>query len=339
MPASALKRSTRRRSATRPARLPIVSRFDDEDGKSLWERWSAVLTTAFGVSTVLHLVMLFGLAFWMLATEADDDLQIDSGLDLTNETATVDRSELNLRAAPAMETETLQARTAIVLDVAHSVRNDAPDTEIPFPEIGGGGKGDNGVVRAGKGFFGTGREANSFVFVVDCSSSMIYEDRFQRAVDELRRVITTLKPTQKFFVIFYATESLPMYDKQPKRTAASIRKRSRRRTTPRKRTTTRKLRLVKAIDVVKQRTNSWIRRIKPMGGTRPGDSLRMALAMKPEVVYFLTDGEIPPYTDAVVREANTGNVRVNTVALGFAGSAQLLKRIAEENNGRFRFVK
>ena len=61
--------------------------------------------------------------------------------------------------------------------------------------------------------------------------------------------------------------------------------------------------------------------------------------MKPQVVYFLTDGEIPDDTAEVVRIANKSQVIVNTVALKYAGSAELLQSIARENNGKYRFVK
>ena len=71
----------------------------------------------------------------------------------------------------------------------------------------------------------------------------------------------------------------------------------------------------------------------------PGEALQMALRMRPEVVYFLTDGEIPANTDVLIRKANKSKVKVNTVALGYDGSADILRRIAKENNGRFTFVK
>lgn len=325
-----------------PPPLPASAQAAGADQSHVWERWSVILTTAFGISLALHLILLLALAFWMLITPVDDMLSIESALDLNNKAPTVDLSEVNLRAAPAAKADVQQQRAEEVFDAAKDLRNEGPDTEIEIPDVaGGGGQAEKGDGADGKGFFGTGREANSFVFVVDCSDSMRDDRRFDRAVRELKRVIASLKPTQKYFVIFYNYETIPMFDRQTD-FSAMIQRRvrpGRLRAPVRKKPQNKKYRLKSAVAQVKQRTNSWIRRIHPQGGTFPEVSLRIALSMKPEVVYFLTDGQIPGDTDLIIREANKSKVRVNTVALGYPFSAGILKRIAEENNGRFRFVK
>ena len=59
-------------------------------------------------------------------------------------------------------------------------------------------------------FFGIRARGQFFVYVVDCSGSMIDDDRMPRATIELRRSVFALREPQRFEVIFYNTESIPM---------------------------------------------------------------------------------------------------------------------------------
>ena len=59
-------------------------------------------------------------------------------------------------------------------------------------------------------FFGIRARGQFFVYVVDCSGSMIDDDRMPRATIELRRSVFGLREPQRFEVIFYNSESIPM---------------------------------------------------------------------------------------------------------------------------------
>ena len=59
-------------------------------------------------------------------------------------------------------------------------------------------------------FFGIRAPGRFFVYVIDCSESMIDEDRFARATMEVRRSVLALQAPQQFEVIFYNDESIPM---------------------------------------------------------------------------------------------------------------------------------
>ncbi len=59
-------------------------------------------------------------------------------------------------------------------------------------------------------FFGIRAAGRFFVYVIDCSESMIDEDRFARATMEVRRSVLSLQAPQQFEVIFYNEESIPM---------------------------------------------------------------------------------------------------------------------------------
>jgi len=79
---------------------------------------------------------------------------------------------------------------------------------------GGGGQGGGGPGGPGIGFFGSQAAGNSFVYVVDMSGSM-QGGRFDRAISELIRSIGQLKTGQKFYVVFFNDQPLPLYAPRP----------------------------------------------------------------------------------------------------------------------------
>ena len=83
---------------------------------------------------------------------------------------------------------------------------------------------------------------------------------------------------------------------------------------------------------------TWIQNVIPHGGTDPQDAFRLALSLRPEIIFFLTDGAIPPGTRVVAKQSNKSRTRIHTVAFGLPNNQEILKGIAEDNQGRFRFV-
>src|SRR5687768_14068493 len=67
---------------------------------------------------------------------------------------------------------------------------------------------ERGKARLGKGaggeeFFGTKASGHKFVFVVDCSLSMLENDRWLTAATELCAAVDRLEPDQLFYVILF----------------------------------------------------------------------------------------------------------------------------------------
>jgi hypothetical protein len=176
------------------------------------------------------------------------------------------------------------------------------------------------------GFFGTKAKGKSFVFIVDCSGSMrtpllSYQPRpqgivtrFLRARQELYLSLGQLARDQTFYIIFYNHQTYPMYFPQPATGMAP------------------------ANDHHLGQARNWIQNIVPGGGTDPREAFQMALALRPEVIFFLTDGAIPPATRRVAGEHNQSRTRIHTIAFGLPDHHDILKGIAEDNQGRFRFV-
>jgi hypothetical protein len=65
----------------------------------------------------------------------------------------------------------------------------------------------------------------------------------------------------------------------------------------------------------------------------------MALEMKPDVIFFLSDGAFVRTARTVAKEANRHGTIIHTIAFEYDGGQVLLKGIAEDNHGRYRFVK
>ena len=180
--------------------------------------------------------------------------------------------------------------------------------------VGGGGEGDMIGSESGVGFFGSRGTAKSVVFVVDMSGSM-ENGRFARAQQELVRSIHKLHVTQKFYVIFFTSKAVPMFFPT---TAAD---------------------LVAATPMMKRKVTRWITERRTGRGTDPEDALVLALSLKPEVIYFLTDGEFSERCREIVKEKNTFGAVINTIALQSREGVPLLQDIASDNKGVFLFVK
>jgi uncharacterized protein with von Willebrand factor type A (vWA) domain len=135
---------------------------------------------------------------------------------------------------------------------------------------------------------------------------------------ELARAVQSLKPSQSFNVIFFQDQSCKSFS--PELAAASP-------------SNTR--RAIQFLDDV-----------VTTGETNPIPALELAFQQKPEIIYFLTDGDFPD-NDAVLRKIQTlntgGHVRINTIALVGSGDTDtgfiaLLKKVAQETHGTYRHV-
>lgn len=164
------------------------------------------------------------------------------------------------------------------------------------------------------GFFGTRAAAQSVIFIVDMSGSM-EGNRFPRAQQELSRAVHQLHVTQKFYIFFFNAKTIPLYYPAPSKE------------------------LVAATPMIKRKTTRWIYERKPVGGTDPADALRRALEMRPDVIFFLTDGDFAPECRDIARQLNQHGTVIHTLALQNRDGVALLSGIAEDHKGTFRFVK
>jgi hypothetical protein len=157
-------------------------------------------------------------------------------------------------------------------------------------------------------FFGVRSVGKVFVFVVDCSGSMADDARLVRAKAELRRCIQAMQYPQRYFVIFYNDRPLPMPGDVPRGSDQRG----------------------------KLQSFRWLSSIDAEGETDPRGALRMALALKPDAVFLLSDGEFPEGTAEEVKQRNRAKVPVHCIDLAAAASAGgQLRTIAKESGGQY----
>ena len=182
---------------------------------------------------------------------------------------------------------------------------------------GGGRTGEGSSGKAATEFFGIGGYGQSFVYVVDCSGSMNDNGKFERARYELLQSIEQLSKDQSYFVIFYNQQAHPMDGG----------------------------RLVLASPARIAETTQWINFVEPEGGTNPLPALLYAVSLHPDAIYFLSDGQFDPGTIQEIRLRNRPNNRlktrqvpIHTIAFYDRFAAGLMRQIARNSGGEFKFV-
>ena len=86
----------------------------------------------------------------------------------------------------------------------------------------------------------------------------------------------------------------------------------------------------------------WIQGRDVGGSTDPSDALRFTFSLKPDTVWLLTDGQFADEDEVLgqIRSANPqAAIRINTVAFKDKSGEAVLKQIAMENDGTYRFVQ
>jgi hypothetical protein len=156
-------------------------------------------------------------------------------------------------------------------------------------------------------FFGIRAQGQVFIYVVDCSGSMLDDDRLIRAKAELRRSIDRLQFPQRFFVIFYNDRPIPMLGDLPR--SADL--------------------------AAKNQMSHWLRLIEPDGGTDPRGAMAMALSLRPDAVFLLSDGEFPEGTVEAIAQKNPRKVPIHCIDLSGGLAGDQLARIARDSGGQY----
>jgi hypothetical protein len=170
---------------------------------------------------------------------------------------------------------------------------------------------------AGASFFGIQSTGNRFAYIVDISGSMGQDDKMPAAMAELKRSLKSLPDYAAFAVILYSSEPVvpPFQNGWLRASRGNL-----------------------------SRISAWIDGLQPGGGTFPLPAFDLAFRqdVRPDVVFFLTDGLIPKVTPSAVRELNesgSGRVAViNCIAFGSGAGQEPMRQIAAESDGVFRFV-
>jgi uncharacterized protein with von Willebrand factor type A (vWA) domain len=129
---------------------------------------------------------------------------------------------------------------------------------------------------------------------------------------ELKRSVNDLQPMQKFHIIFFSSG-------KPLEGPANA--------------------MTWATDRNKARYYDYIDTIKAEGQTDPQWAFQRALQMEPDLIYLLTDGIFQEtIADKIIEWAKLHKIKINTIAYVWESGGSLLRRIAEQTGGVYRYV-
>lgn len=278
------------------------------------EQGRAVRTAgAVSTSVMFHvgLLVVFAAIRWGVMPEASiETVAADFASNETVETVTT-LPKLNensveeaggVEAAPLLTESTVNPLPiATVVDAKASpsaeVKQASRETTNVAAKISRGtGRGNSTGNGAGQGgsFFDAAAEGDRVVYVVDCSKSMnrFYPSpertRFGRVKRELVDSIRKLRPEQRFFVIYFNTVAHPM---------------------PAQRMISRNS--IEVMDNLR-----WLAGFQTIGRTNPEPALLMALGLKPDAIFFLTDGDFRANIVDNVLDANAFKTPIHAIGFG-----------------------
>ena len=192
--------------------------------------------------------------------------------------------------------------------------------------LGGGGPklgGSAGATQGKTSVFGIEGTGSRFVYVFDRSSSMNGYSGLPmaKAKNELIKSLQSLNPVHQFQLIFYNEE--PLAYGQLAGTMQTL----------------------PGTDENKQAAIGYIRRMTPVGGTKHLPALRMALSMGVDVIFFLTDADVPALSrrelDDLAERASRRPTVIHTIQFGAGGNqgtGAWIASLARSTGGNYRYI-
>lgn len=265
-------------------------------------------TIAVVVSTLCHALILIIGALLYVGGGPDAPTAINTGWaeKAIDAMATIEQVELIERSSTGGVGSPNPVVSALVTQTGVSGASTDAGLDV---QVGGG----LGGAFFGSGRTGAGAHGKRIVYIVDASGSMDFrllrQSRFQRVQRELETSILSLHKSQKYAVILFNLQSRSIG--------------------------TRILR--DATEKNKTRTIAKIWDSGAGGGTDPRSAISRALRLKPDTIYFLTDGVFPPSSAAALMKRQPG-LTVHTFTLGDSSGEIIMQRLARANGGTYRFI-
>ncbi len=166
-------------------------------------------------------------------------------------------------------------------------------------------------------FFGTEGTGTRFVFVFDRSASMDEDGGrpLRAAKEQLLKSLEPLTDLHQFNIIFYNEEFIVWRQRE----------------------------LPFAKDQQKESAAKFVRGMTARGGTEHLKPLLEAIKLKPDVIFFLTDGEEKderPGDLDTIRRRNPG-IQINTIQFGIGSlrsDRSFLRTLATQNGGQYKYI-
>ena len=314
--------------------------------------------SGFLFSVIVHLVILIALALVLLPTDRSSPLVISIAAADTEDPwtdseafssmTTVDIAAPEILTEDPATSETMPVDFVELVDLEPNPMSGTSTTKTDSPSEAPADSGVTNKPITRIKFFGAEAYGNRFVFVLDVSSSMAARNgqRLQRATNELIGSINQLNDEQQFSVILYSDQAVPMFARNNE---------------PYMR---------QATPTNKKAAIEWLRyQVRPRGGTMPARALQIAGNLKPDAVFFLSDGEflyghganmnsplndffqgfgsarkaMPPPGGVMLDPKDIlaeypREIIVHTIAFESVSSGPLMKMIAAQKGGQYRFI-
>mgnify|MGYP003338154235 FL=1 len=172
---------------------------------------------------------------------------------------------------------------------------------------------------------------NRFVYVVDASPSMRRDRAFEAAKEEIFRSLQSMKPKQRFAILFFGGEVQGM-DLISGETAVG-----------------KNADLIPATKENLEKAIHWLQKTQPQkDGRPPVDAIRNALEFEPDGIFLLFDGDtkLDNWT-SLIRRMNRSEgflsdgspeVPIHVIHFFREEFQQSMQNLAQENAGTYRFV-
>jgi hypothetical protein len=213
--------------------------------------------------------------------------------------------------SPIADAESEPPSDTAIEELIRRLNGDSEETDSQTGNDQKGNRtGGNAIVKgdATVNFFGATGKGSKFVFVFDRSSSMRGEP-LAAVKRELIKSLEPLKSNHSFNIIAYDSQ----YDVWNKR-------------------------LISATQENKANAIRFVESTDARGGTQPREPLLEAINQKPEVIFFMTDGQFTLNLDEITR-SRKGNIPIHVVQFS-GGSVPLpiLQELAKRTGGEFMLI-
>ena len=325
--------STAPRSSKHSARPPKLV-LAPPTYQPVWKRWFIALSVAFRpwvISISFNLGVL--IAFASVAFQAQEQEILSVTAAPVDSEEAINSFEYSLEPAE-FEDLSQSASGGVELSDLPSLEQPVIDNELRMLQssdmfasvsglgtMGGGegpeqGQGESkvGLESRGTSFYGVEATGQSFVYILDNSGSM-RGIRWQEARDELIRSLSQLDEEQQFMVLLYNSRPNIMLNLRG-----------------------RNFQFLRATDENRAQVIRWLTRQQPDGNTMPLTSVKLALSLKPDSVFLLSDGLFQDNTVGFLGQLTEKPV-VHTFAYKSPFGAGFLQRIALDSGGEFRQIQ
>ena len=323
-----------------PNELPIsltdMGNESDSHRPKLW--WKAPHVW---VSLFLHVVVIICLSIVAITAVQEPKILsiVSASIEAENvllETPMEMISELET-TSELMQSPSLPIPSELVTEISLSkVSIEAGAHPSPTPTVSSAVKGSasdsaqasmmGSKMLTGAEFFGVKATGNTFVYIVDSSPSMRRDGAFEAARKEIVRSLSSMKPKQRYFISFFGKEIDPMVFE------SGVLERYPVYAKPEN--------LTKTID--------WLSRVQVQKeGLPPNNALAEAIAMQPDGIFLLFDGDTKVDVAKFLRRANRSDdilsvgmpkVPIHVVHFFQDEFQKQMRQVAGENGGTYRFI-